>query len=94
VASQEEQGKEIGTMWKQTAEDFWTTGLRLAVLVLLQIDEARLKLRRAETGQSMVEYAIVVALVALIAMAGVQAFGNGVQQVFQQLLSKIQSIGA
>lgn len=81
-------------MWKQTAEDFWTTGLRLAVLVLLRIDEARLKLRRAEAGQSMVEYAIVVALVALIAMAGVQAFGNGVQQVFQQLLSKIQSIGA
>lgn len=81
-------------MWKQTAEDFWTTVLRLAVLVLLRIDEARLKLRRAEAGQSMVEYAIVVALVALIAMAGVQAFGNGVQQVFQQLLSKIQSIGA
>jgi Flp pilus assembly pilin Flp len=94
VASQEEQGKEIGTMWKQTAEDFWTTALRLAVVVLLRIGEARLKLRRAEAGQSMVEYAIVVALVALIAMAGVQAFGNGVQQVFQQLLSKIQSIGA
>lgn len=81
-------------MWKQTAEDFWTTALRLAVVVLLRIEEARLKLRRAEAGQSMVEYAIVVALVALIAMAGVQAFGNGVQQVFQQLLSKIQSIGA
>jgi Flp pilus assembly pilin Flp len=81
-------------MWKQTAEDVWTTALRLAVVVLLRIEEARLKLRRAEAGQSMVEYAIVVALVALIAMAGVQAFGNGVQQVFQQLLSKIQSIGA
>lgn len=46
-----------------------------------------------QAGQSMVEYAIVVALVAIIAMAGVQAFGQGVQQVFQQLLSKIQGIG-
>jgi len=45
-------------------------------------------------GQSMVEYAIVVALIAIIAMAGVQAFGHGVQQVFQHLLSKIQSIGS
>jgi Flp pilus assembly pilin Flp len=47
-----------------------------------------------QTGQSMVEYAIVVALVAIIAMAGVQAFGQAVQQVFQQLLSKIQGIGS
>jgi Flp pilus assembly pilin Flp len=47
-----------------------------------------------EVGQSMVEYAIVVALIAIIAMAGVQAFGQGIQQVFQHLLSKIQSIGS
>ncbi len=47
-----------------------------------------------QAGQSMVEYAIVVALIAIIAMAGVQAFGQGVQQVFQHLLSKIQSIGS
>jgi len=47
-----------------------------------------------QSGQSMVEYAIVVALIAIIAMAGVQAFGHGVQQVFQHLLSKIQSIGS
>jgi len=48
----------------------------------------------SQAGQSMVEYAIVVALIAIIAMAGVQAFGHGVQQVFQHLLSKIQSIGS
>ncbi len=47
-----------------------------------------------QAGQSMVEYAIVVALIAIIAMAGVQAFGHGVQQVFQHLLSKIQSVGS
>ncbi len=57
----------------------------------------QLSLRRqlaGQAGQSMVEYAIVVALIAIIAMAGVQAFGHGVQQVFQHLLSKIQSIGS
>jgi len=81
-------------MWKQTAEDLHMTTLRLIALIALWVSEARVRLRRPEAGQSMVEYAIVVALVALIAMAGVQAFGNGVQQVFQQLLSKIQSIGA
>jgi len=47
-----------------------------------------------ERGQSMVEYAVVVALVAIIAMAGVQAFGQGISQVFQQMLSKIQSLGS
>jgi len=81
-------------MWKQTAEDLQTTTLRLIAFIALWVSEARVRLRRPEVGQSMVEYAIVVALVALIAMAGVQAFGNGVQQVFQQLLPKIQSIGA
>lgn len=67
--------------------------LKLSVSLMLWLQNAR---RRAlgEAGQSMVEYAIVVALVAIIAMAGVQAFGQGVQQVFQQLLSKIQSIGS
>ena len=49
---------------------------------------------RTEEGQSMVEYAVVVALVAIIAMAAVQAFGNGIAQVFQQLLSKITSLGS
>lgn len=81
-------------MWKQTAEDLQMTTLRFITLIALWVSEARVRLCRSEAGQSMVEYAIVVALVALIAMAGVQAFGNGVQQVFQQLLSKIQSVGA
>ena len=67
--------------------------LALSVSLMVWLQDAR---RRAfgEAGQSMVEYAIVVALVAIIAMAGVQAFGQAVQQVFQQLLSKIQSIGS
>lgn len=81
-------------MWKQITGNLWSSMLELSVRAMLWMSDARGRLRRAEAGQSMVEYAIVVALVALIAMAGVQAFGNGVQQVFQQLLSKIQSIGS
>jgi Flp pilus assembly pilin Flp len=47
-----------------------------------------------EEGQSMVEYAIVVALIALVAMAAVQGLGEGIVQVFQAILAKIQGLGA
>lgn len=67
--------------------------LLLAVGLVLRWHGLRRQLA-GQAGQSMVEYAIVVALIAIIAMAGVQAFGHGVQQVFQHLLSKIQSIGS
>ncbi len=67
--------------------------LLLAVGLVLWCHGLRRQLT-SQAGQSMVEYAIVVALIAIIAMAGVQAFGHGVQQVFQHLLSKIQSVGS
>lgn len=81
-------------MWCKT--EIATIGTRLlawSVSVMLWLYGMR---RRAlgEAGQSMVEYAIVVALVAIIAMVGIQAFGQGVTQVFQHLLSKIQGIGS
>lgn len=81
-------------MWLRTeVKEIGDVLLALYVSVVLVLHAVQRRCERAESGQSMVEYAIVVALVALIAMAGVQAFGQGVQQVFQQLLSKIQSIG-
>ena len=67
--------------------------LVVTVWLVVRLEDVRDRLRR-ESGQSMVEYAIVVALIALIAMAAVQAFGNGIAQVFQQLLSKITSLGS
>ncbi len=79
-------------MWYRTG----TMGERLLMLwvsVMLWVEGRRRRIA-SEVGQSMVEYAIVLALVALIAMVGVQAFGQGVQQVFQHLLSKIQGIGS
>ena len=44
------------------------------------------------TGQSMVEYAIVVALIALVAMVTVQLLGVGISQVFQNILARIQGL--
>jgi Flp pilus assembly pilin Flp len=41
----------------------------------------------------MVEYAIMAALIAIIAMAAVQALGSGVAAVFTKILSRIQGIG-
>jgi Flp pilus assembly pilin Flp len=81
-------------MWKHTTETLWSGTLELSALVMLWVSRGMGRLRRVEAGQSMVEYAIVVALIALIAMAAVQAFGNGIAQVFQQLLSKITSLGS
>ena len=69
----------------------------------LLIDYATFELRRLgivgvrlparSRGQSMVEYAIVAALIAVVAMVAVQALGGGIAQVFQNILSRIQSIG-
>lgn len=50
-------------------------------------------LRSAQAGQSMVEYAIVAALIAIVAMAAVQALGGGIAQVFTNILNRISGIG-
>ena len=47
-----------------------------------------------ERGQSMVEYAIVAALIAVVAMAAVQTMGTGIEKVFQNIVSKIQNLGS
>jgi Flp pilus assembly pilin Flp len=66
------------------------------VLIALMCGVALGLRRRADqrqAGQSMVEYAIVAALIAIVAMAAVQALGGGIAQVFQNILSRIQGIG-
>ena len=47
----------------------------------------------AQHGQSMVEYAITLALIAVVAMAAVQALGGGIAAVFGRILGKIVGIG-
>jgi Flp pilus assembly pilin Flp len=48
----------------------------------------------AEAGQSMVEYSIIVALIAVAAMVAVQALGGGIAQVFTNILTRISGIGS
>ena len=48
---------------------------------------------RLQEGQSMVEYCIMAALVAVVAMAAVQALGTGIAGVFTRILSSITGIG-
>ncbi len=54
--------------------------------------EGRIHCRQA--GQSMVEYAIVAALIAIVSMAAVEALGGGIAQVFNNILSSISGIGS
>ena len=48
---------------------------------------------RAQEGQSLVEYAIIVALIAVVVMGAIQAMGVGIAGVFQRMLGSIQNIG-
>jgi len=51
-----------------------------------------LRLGAGEAGQTMVEYAIVAALIAVVAMAAVQALGGGVTTVFNNIVDAITGI--
>lgn len=50
------------------------------------------RLTAAELGQSMVEYAIVTALIAIVALGAVQALGGGVTAVFNNIVDAITGI--
>jgi len=44
-------------------------------------------------AQGLVEYAVIIALVAVIALASVQGFGNGIVSFFGRLLARFQGLG-
>lgn len=46
----------------------------------------------AQQGQSMVEYAIVVALIALVAMVAVQALGVSIANIFQNIVAQLGGV--
>jgi pilus assembly protein Flp/PilA len=48
---------------------------------------------RLQEGQSMVEYAIIAALIAVVCMAAVQTLGTGIAGVFTRILNSISGIG-
>jgi Flp pilus assembly pilin Flp len=49
-------------------------------------------LLRREEGQTMVEYSIVAALIAVVAMAAVQALGVGITGVFNNIVQSISGV--
>ncbi len=51
--------------------------------------EAARLIHRDEAGQSMVEYSIVTALIAVVAIAAVQTLGEGVVGVFESISGAI-----
>jgi Flp pilus assembly pilin Flp len=44
-------------------------------------------------GQSMIEYGIIAALVAVVSMVAVEALGSGIAGVFTRILGRLGSIG-
>jgi Flp pilus assembly pilin Flp len=49
-------------------------------------------LMKGQAGQSMVEYAIVLFLVAVVAMVAVRALGQGVDEVFRSILESFRTV--
>src|SRR5262245_43804771 len=49
-------------------------------------------LLRGQAGQSMVEYAIVLFLVAVVAMVAVRLLGQGVDEVFRSILASFRTV--
>lgn len=74
-------------MWLRMLTDY-------ATFALLWFGIVGVRLPARSRGQSMVEYAIVAALIAVVAMAAVQTLGTGIEQVFQNIVSKVQGIGS
>lgn len=70
----------------------------LIELVLLWVRSIAGRVRATLTygvpGQSMVEYGIVVALIAIVAFLVIQQLGQGIRDVFQNILTKLQGLPA
>ena len=62
-------------------------------LITLVVSRTRARLARAEAGQSMVEYALVVAFVAVAVMVVVKVFGEAITGVFNRLIARLQGVG-
>ena len=66
---------------------FYAVWLKQAMLGVVE------RFGQEDEGASLVEYAILVALIAIVAIAAVQGLGGGITQVFQNILSRIQGLG-
>ena len=57
----------------------------MAIAVLTRI--ANLRLRRSEDGQDLLEYGLLVALIAIVAIGAVTTVGNTIYTVFWQAIA-------
>ena len=55
----------------------------------MNLHRFRSALRGGESGQSMVEYALVTALIAVVALVAVQTLGEGIVSVFESIADEI-----
>ncbi len=58
----------------------------------MNLHRFRSAFRDGESGQSMVEYALVTALIAVVALVAVQTLGEGVVGVFESITDAIGDI--
>lgn len=73
--------------------NFVTLMVARANLVLLQLWLAGERRLEAQAGQSLVEYALVIALIGVAAIIAIQALSGAITQLFQNLAVKLQSLG-
>ena len=55
----------------------------------MNLHRVRSALTGGESGQSMVEYALVTALIAVVALVAVQTVGEGIVSVFESIADEI-----
>ena len=55
----------------------------------MNLHRVRSALTGGESGQSMVEYALVTALIAVVALVAVQTLGEGIVSVFEAITDEI-----
>ena len=57
--------------------------------MLLKVTQLLHSLRRDEDGQDLLEYALLVALIAIVAIAGVTLAGKEVDAIFNDIVGKL-----
>jgi Flp pilus assembly pilin Flp len=50
---------------------------------------ARVEVARAETGQALIEYALIISLIALVAIAALQTTGNDISSILNTIASEV-----
>jgi Flp pilus assembly pilin Flp len=58
----------------------------------MRVLERLLKIAKDESGQDLLEYALLVALIALVAFGAVQAAGTSVNNIFTNIAGQLASI--